>query len=99
GTLLQFQTVTQLDLLSAGPLNVAPLGLVEHVRNLGYSAVEARPLANAIFLRRIGEVASTLAYQNLFTLLSYATLLALPPALFLSTRHRAGALIPALRRS
>jgi DHA2 family multidrug resistance protein len=91
-TLLHRSTMTQLDLLGASAALQAPppVPLVHRALAMGYSQLDSAPAATAVLLRMISQSATTLAFQEVFLLLSVATVAGLLPALLLSRRRAGG---------
>jgi DHA2 family multidrug resistance protein len=89
GTLLYSETLTQLELLGGTLLlRNAPAPLIHQARALGFSFGESGRVARGLLLRHVSKSATAAAFQNIFMLLGFTTLVGFVPALFLSRHGR-----------
>ncbi|MCZ6533534.1 MAG: DHA2 family efflux MFS transporter permease subunit [SAR324 cluster bacterium] len=96
-TILSRQTSIQKDNLGRSALaNVEPSqDMIYLGMSLGFSSLDARSAARAVFGRTLGKAATTLAFQNLFLMLGTVALLASIPAFFLTVFKTPPAASPA----
>ena len=90
GTMLSRETMVQVDRLGTASVlsGSPPLDLVHQAMGLGYSSLESGQVALATLLGMISRSAYTLAFQNLYAMVTLITLAGVLPALFLATRSR-----------
>lgn len=88
-TLLHRETTIHKDVLGRSQMAQGELsqGMIQRGLDMGFSSQEARSAARAAFGREIGRAASTLAFQNLYFMMSVAALTEILPAFFIRNKR------------
>ncbi len=89
-TILSRQTSIHKDYLGRSPLAYGEPSaeIIHRGMSMGFSSLEARSAARAVYGRTLGQAATTLAFQNLFLILGTVALIAAIPAFFLTVFKR-----------